>query len=193
MENKMERKNAISIIFWAVIIIVIAIGNIFVNVISIPDINIITQLEIDFITISTVFIGFAFTSLGILLGLSSEKLIQKIKDTKIIMNKVARIVQSIVFLMISIGISLYFVLGLNVFCSRDLNNLSNMSKVIYVIGLGFLVIGIIYYAGSIYELYDLIKRIYDSNKDPRVIESNNRAKEQMEKVKAKLESADYGE
>ncbi|SEI54473.1 hypothetical protein SAMN02910453_0768 [Lachnospiraceae bacterium A10] len=189
----MERKNAISIIIWTLIIVILAFTNLFFNFISIPKPEDTIELEIDFITISTVFIGFAFTSLGILLGLSSEKLIQRIKDTKIIIRKVARIIESIIFLMISIAVSLYYVLGLDMLFGNDSIELSNVNKVVYVIGLCFLVIGIIYYAASIYELYDLIKRIYQSNIDKKVIESNDRAKEQMERAKEKLVKAKYEE
>lgn len=93
--------------------------------------------------------------------------------------------------MISIGVSLYFILGLNKFFAKEVTVLSNVSEIVYSMGLCFLVIGIAYYAASIYELYDLIKRIYDSNKNPKVTESNNRSKDQMEKVKSKLQSADF--
>lgn len=187
----MYKRNTVSILIWLVVLIMLSIVNVFYKIIMIPALDIVIQMEINLITISTVFIGFAFTSLGILLGMSSEKLIQRIKDTSIVMSKVLKIARSIVFLLVSVMISLYFVLGINRFLFKEESTLGMVDQSIYVIGLGSLVIGVIFYALSIYELYDLIKRTYEYSIDKNVVESNTIAMEQYGKAKEKLKSAKF--
>lgn len=119
-------------------------------------------------TICTVMAGFSFTSLGTLLGLSSEALMEKLKNTTIIINKSQRIVGSLLCFCGSGLISLFFVIGLDGLLSRALikigiNNGQVLINFIFLLGLAFLGAGIVYFIWSVYEIYDLIVRIYSCN------------------------------
>ena len=112
-------------------------------------------------TICTVMAGFSFTSLGTLLGLSSEALMEKLKNTTIIINKSQRIVGSLLCFCGSGLISLFFVIGLDSLLSRALIKIGiNNGQVLINFILGA---GIVYFIWSVYEIYDLIVRIYSCN------------------------------
>lgn len=149
---------------YSVLLLLIAGVNIKLNFIAIPSYNEMISRQIDYITISTVFAGFSFTALGLLLGLSSEKLIEKIKNTDIIMNKMERLISSIVAFILSVAVSLVFVLGLDISLINNENILLVADSLLYVFGLGYLIGGIVYFVYAVYELYDLIKRVYGYNK-----------------------------
>ena len=184
----------IKVIVYSIVLLVLSILNVFLKIIAIPDVDIIVDRELNFITISTVFVGFAFTSLGILLGMSSEKLIQKIQGTTIIQDKVSTIVKSIVFLMISILTGMYFVIGLNDFLLRCFPNSANsIQSVVYGFSLEALIVGIIYFAVSTRDLYDLINRTYDFNKNKKNMETIEKARQQLEKNGEKLKKANFEE
>ena len=118
--------------------------------------------QIDFITISTIFAGFSFTTMGLLLGLSSEKMMRKIENTNIVMDKIQRIIDSIIFFMMSVAVSMLFVLGVNqIFFEEDKNLL--VDNILYFLCVGYLIGGIVYFVRSVYELYDLLKCIYKYN------------------------------
>lgn len=184
-----QMKRITIIVIASLLLIVLAFLNIKFSFIIIPDSNDMSSRQIDFITIGTVFAGFSFTALGLLLGLSSEKLIERIKSTSIITNKVNRIITSIIFFVLSVVISLFFILGLNVSMFEKTSFFDKVNSFFYVIGVGYLILGIIY---SVYELYDLIKRVYDYNQSNVNIQIN-KAKEEMENNKKALRNVKYDE
>ena len=96
-----QRKKATIVIIVSVLLVVLATLNLKFNYIEIPSSDDMVGRQIDFITISTVFAGFSFTALGLILGMSSEKLIERVKNTNIISDKVDRIITSIVFFIMS--------------------------------------------------------------------------------------------
>lgn len=112
-------------------------------------------------TISSVFAGFSFTALSLLLGLSSDELIERIKNTTIMSDKVQRIMYSIVYLVISDIFSLYFILGLNEISFIDRQTQSVVDFIIYGFSVGTMMIGMGYFVRCVFELYDLVKKIYD--------------------------------
>lgn len=185
-------KRITIIVIASLLLIVLAFLNIKFSFIIIPDSNDMSSRQIDFITIGTVFAGFSFTALGLLLGLSSEKLIERIKTTSIITNKVNRIITSIIFFVLSVVISLFFILGLNVSMFEKTSFFDKVNSFFYVIGVGYLILGIIYFSYSVYELYDLIKRVYDYNQSNVNIQIN-KAKEEMENNKKALRNVKYDE
>lgn len=189
----MKHKKRITIMVCvSLVLVTLASLNIKFSYIAVPDSNSMSDRQIDFITISTVFAGFSFTALGLLLGLSSEKLIDRIKNTSIIVDKVNRIITSIIFFILSVIISLFFVLGINesVFGNNSLLDVAN--RFIYVIGVGYLISGIAYFVYSVYELYDLIKRVYSFNRS-YTSSQIQKAKEEMRKNKEALKKANYDE
>ncbi len=187
-----QMKRITIIVIASLLLIVLAFLNIKFSFIIIPDSNDMSSRQIDFITIGTVFAGFSFTALGLLLGLSSEKLIERIKSTSIITNKVNRIITSIIFFVLSVVISLFFILGLNVSMFEKTSFFDKVNSFFYVIGVGYLILGIIYFSYSVYELYDLIKRVYDYNQSNVNIQIN-KAKEEMENNKKALRNVKYDE
>lgn len=180
-----QKKNVVKIAIYSILLLIVAIVNIKLNVITIPSSKEMISRQIEYITISTVFAGFSFTSLSLLLGLSSETLIEKIRKTNIIMDKVGRIISSIVFFILSVIVSLFFVLGLN----KSLINNDNVSLVIdsilYVFSVGYLIGGIAFFIYAVYELYDLVRRIYAYNKkeDSKKIAS---AQKELEATREKM-------
>ena len=187
-----QKKKVMIVIIHSVLLLIIAIINTQISFITIPTIDNMTERQIDYITISTVFAGFSFTALGLLLGFSSEKLIEKIKNTDIIMQKLGRIILSIVFFSLSVAISLIFVLGLDLSVITKMIKIEEWKSILYVWGVGYLLDGIIFFLYSVYELYDLIKRIYGYNKKES-IKKINLAKEQMENIKKKMREAEKSE
>lgn len=158
-----KKGRIFTIVMYSILLLLIAMINLKYKYITIPTADKMVDVQINFITISTVFAGFSFTALGMLLGMSSEKLIELIKNTSIIFKKVGRIVTSIIFFIMSVVISLYFVLGFNMSLLKNEIVLAVSNNIIYVLGIGYLICGIGYFVYAVYELYDLLKRIYRYN------------------------------
>lgn len=180
-----QKKKIVTIVVYSILLLIIASANIKLNFIVIPSSKEMISRQIDYITISTVFIGFSFTALGLLLGLSSERLIEKIRNTNIIMDKVGRIISSIVFFILSVVVSLFFVLGLDSSLIDNIDVLSVVDSILYVLCVGYLIGGIAYFIYSVYELYDLVKRIYAYNRK----EANQKiaiAKKELEETRKKM-------
>lgn len=174
----MKGKGWKVVILLTIVLVILAVINTKYQFIIVPSSSEMVQRQIDYVTISTVFAGFSFTALGLLLGLSSEKLIERIKNTTIIMKKVNRVVMSIVFFILSVSISLVFILGIDQIISIGENRQIYLSYGLYFLSIGYLIAGICYFVYSVKELFDLIKRIYDYNtsKSNHVIDD---AKKQM--------------
>lgn len=184
-----QKKKAVTVVAYSILLLVIAGVNIKLNFITIPSSEEMVSRQIDYITISTVFAGFSFTALGLLLGLSSEKLIEKIKNTNIIMDKVGRIISSIVFFILSVVVSLFFVLGLGGSLIGNSDVLSVIDNILYVLSVGYLIGGIAYFIYAVYELYDLVKRVYGYNKKA----TNQKiatAKAELEATRKKMRDAE---
>lgn len=142
--------------------VIIGLINYKYKMIGMPGPDDMVPRQIDFITISTIFAGFSFTTMGLLLGLSSEKMMRKIENTNIVMDKIQRIIDSIIFFMMSVAVSMLFVLGVNqIFFEEDKNLL--VDNILYFLCVGYLIGGIVYFVRSVYELYDLLKCIYKYN------------------------------
>ena len=81
----MNKKKIIAL--FTIFLFVSFLLNLNYKVISMPTGDILIQRQIDYITISTVFAGFSFTTLGLLFGMSSERLIEAIEGTSIMNQK----------------------------------------------------------------------------------------------------------
>ncbi len=183
------KKRWIFKIIYPSLILFISLLNLKFQFITIPNSEEMVERQISFITIDTVFAGFSFTALSLLMGLSSEELVNRIKNTTIIMERIQRIIVSIIYFVISVFISLYFVLGLNnVFFSSEVSR-SNATAIVYVIGIGTMIVGIVYFVYCVFELYDLVKRIYNYNRGSN--EQMNKAIKEAEIQKEKLKEADF--
>lgn len=175
-----QKKIMIQLLVITVVLMVIGIINVLMKVINVP-INNMVDRQVDYITISTVFAGFSFTALGLLLGMSSEKLIEKVKKTSIIPRKVSKIIASIMFFVASVFVSLVYVLGLaDIILKIDKIGIA-VYEILYIVGIGYMIIGIVYFVVSVFELSDLIKRVYDYNSNENNKQLNS-AKEQLSKM-----------
>lgn len=180
-----QKRRIVTIVTYSILLLIISGVNIKVKFIAIPSSTEMISRQIDYITISTVFAGFSFTALGLLLGLSSENLIERIRNTNIIMDKIGRIISSIVFFILSVAVSLFFVLGLNNSLVSNIDMLLIVDNILYILSVGYLIGGIVYFIYSVYELYDLVKRVYEYNKKTSN-QKINMAKEELEATKKKM-------
>lgn len=176
-----HRRKLWGFILYSMLLICIAGLNEKFDLVLVPVKNELIDRQIDFITISTVFAGFSFTTLGLLLGLSSEKLIELIKNTDIMIKKVSRIIQSIIFFIASVTVSLILILGIEYKVFLEPEKLKRVEEFLYVMNIGYLIGGIGLFVFSVYELYDLVKRIYQYNNVQRKKEINE-IKEDLKKL-----------
>ena len=107
-------------------------------------------------------------------------------------NKMSRIISSISFLILSVAISLFFVLGLNTTITNNDKIISWINDILYFLSIGYLIIGISYFVFSVYELSDLFKRIYNYNQQSIVSEISE-AKIELEKNRTQKRKIEYDE
>lgn len=149
----MKKKFFIQSIFILIISIFLSLSKI-----SLPNAIDMVDFQFNMFTISSVLAGFSFTTLGILLGMSSETLMDKLKNTTIITDKSEKIVMSLLEFCFSGLISLLFVIGI-----MDLLYVKPARKILFFYGELSLLVGLIYFLISVYEIYGLIKTIYGVN------------------------------
>lgn len=145
------------------------------NLMSLPklDSNIISQFSLIIIT-NSIFAGVSFTTLGILISLSSADLIKKLSNTTVMLHKNDVLITCIAFCCLSISLSLIFVLRLdrtiiNSLCLILLKGdlyyklYTKFIKFIYVVSLLSFLNGFIYFIKSIKEVSSLLIKVYTSN------------------------------
>lgn len=160
----MRKKNIIRKYFFVIAAcIFFSFVNNKIEIISIPCDKDMVDYQFNMFTISSVFAGFAFTMLGILLGMSSENLLKSIRKTDIIIRKCEKIVFSLICFCSSGFFSLSLILGINDFLRQSLK-IYWFDKIFFWLVVGFLIIGLVYFIISIKELVELIKRIYGYDK-----------------------------
>lgn len=124
--------------------------------------------QVNLCTISTIFAGFSFTVLGMLITACSDELIKKLKDTNIVTIKSKKIIESIVALGISCLVSLAYITGfegaLEKVFSKIFDDVSIITDILFFLGIGFLLYGIVFFVLSANGVYSLIKKIYGYNK-----------------------------
>lgn len=135
---------------------------------NIPNADEMVDYQVNLCTISTIFAGFSFTVLGILLTACSEELMRKLKNTNIVTLKSRKITESIVTLVISSIVSLIYITGFEgvlekvfLIIFKDIEVIRN---ILFFLGIGFLLYGIIFFILSANGVYSLIKKIYGYNK-----------------------------
>ncbi len=187
-------------VFNIFILFVIAIINHKYRIIILPTENL-TDYQFNFFTVTSALAGFSFTILGFLLGLGSEPLMNKLKDTNIVIVRCKKIVTSFVFFCISSIISLYFVVGGNNVITRILFNIFGkdydiINQSIFLLEVLCVFAGLFYFMISIYSVYDLIKRVYGYKlKNYEDIKKNykntlNKAREYQNLSEEKIEKTD---
>ena len=100
-------------------------------------------------------------------SMNSEERMRKLDDTSVVINKSKKIVISLIYFMISSLMSLFLILNvpkllenIKIVVSEKIDVLGLIQRFIYYAGILSLLVGIIYFIISVYEVYDLIKRVY---------------------------------
>ena len=80
---KMKMKKSKSNIYIIILLFILYFVNSKYNFIILPDKEDIVDYQFNLFTVSTVFAGFSFTVLSLLLGLNGEKTIEKLQGTSL--------------------------------------------------------------------------------------------------------------
>lgn len=132
------------------------------NIISIKFLNT-DEFQSNMFTVSSVFMGFSVSTLGILLGLYSEKSIQKVAGTGILLKKIDRFTKSLKYMGIAMVIFFLSIIGI----INKLDKLVSGSKIYFLtLGITLFLIGLVFYLIGSYDLIQVLKIIYrvDKNK-----------------------------
>lgn len=150
------------------------------NLIRMPNKNIV-EYHINILTINSIFSGFALTNLGILLSITDDQLIKKLEGTDILQKRNIVIAQSIIFGAISIFLSMFWVLKVNLdFLKLFLKN--NMVKImqefLFYLEIFSMVISILYFILSIKKMIELLSLVH--------VPKKRYSDEQIEIMKTKI-------
>lgn len=152
----------------------------------IPDSTEMVDFQFGIITVSTVFAGFSFTVLGMLLGMFSETVSKKLQNTSIVTNKSKKLKKSITHFCVSGLLSLVFILGIDQSIILIPRYGSYIVECLFLLCIFCLISGIIYFINStmgvfylISQLYGYDKKIYDE-KRKNYEDTVRKAKEQSE-------------
>lgn len=128
------------------------------------------EYQFNLITVSTVFAGFSFTVLGMLLSLSSAETMQVLKETSILSTQCNVVADSIIMFIISTFFSLFFIfiaysdfiikvcLKVTLFDCHEM-----IISVAYIAGIGYLVYGIILFAVSVKKMIIIMQQIFEND------------------------------
>lgn len=116
-------------------------------------------------SVSTAFAGFSFTVLGILVGMSSETFIEKLKNTTIVTDKCRNITVSIGYFCVSCLLALFFIVQGDVIVDRICVKLFKKSfevinRSFFLLEIISLFAGIVYFVVSAQGVYNLVKRVF---------------------------------
>ena len=162
----MSRKKVIrDCIIMCVLFSTVAMTNLKWNYFVIPAQDQMIDTQSNLFTICSVFAGFSFSILGLVMGIFSEKMIEKLKGTTLIQRKCTHIVQSIIYFCISGFISLLFMLGFNIFISELTGKEKLIDNVLYINGIGFLLLGMMYFIWAVKNLFGIIEKLYAFNEN----------------------------
>lgn len=118
------------------------------------NINFIKKSHFDLITVNSIFSGFLFTSLSILLGFNNEGIIEFLEEGDYLNSIYGNITKGLVFSIVSIVIS---ILNLTIF--ESYSYFVNALKYLYSAEMIFLIITIVKFIHAIIDLSFLISNI----------------------------------
>lgn len=173
------------VIVLAIVSTVITIINSFIGYNLIPihklENTVINQFSLVIIT-SSIFAGFSFTNISILISLSSAELIKKLCNTTIMLSKNNVLITCITFCFISIVTSFIFVLKLDYIIiqpvcfgllERDLYYKIYPMIIDFIYNLSVLsfISSFLYFVKSIIEMSNLLIKVYRSN-NPKITDND---------------------
>ena len=165
------------------VFLVITFVNHKITFISIPDMKSMMNFQFNIFTFSSVLAGFSFTVLGLLTGLFSEHIKEKLKNTSIITRKSSSIVRSIIWFGVSALLSILFVLGVVDFINIEIK-WWNLRDFLFICEVGCIFVGLIYFLVATKGLYELIQKIFGYNSN-EVIKRKETFKKSFENAKRK--------
>ena len=138
-------------------------ANLYCKVINISIIGY-QNFQSDMFTVSSVFMGFSVSTLGILLGLYSHKTIEKVTQTNIMLEKVNRFTDSLKYMGISMVIFLASILGILDFLNKKIS----VAKEYFLTMASFLfLVGLAYYVIASYDLIKVSRILYGVDEEKR--------------------------
>lgn len=184
--KKICKKNVVKIVRKILLFFVGIFALKKINLIFMPKTKNMVEFQFGLITVSTVFAGFSFSVLGMLLGMSSETVMKKLKDTSIVTQKSDKIIQSIMFFCSSGFISLLFIIRIDQYIENYIPSLRNIIEYVFLIEIIFLFIGIVYFVISTWGVFKLIEKIYSYNALKYQIKEKE-YRDEIKRVERKLE------
>ena len=151
------------------------------KIISVPSVENMMEFQFNLITVSTVFAGFSFSVLGMLMGMYSQPLMQKLGDTTIVTNKSINIKKSIFYFCVSGAVSLFYILGIDSFIVSLIPKVQSYMQYIFIASILFLIIGIVFFLISTVGVFKIISKIYGCN-----TKKFEEQKKTYEEMKAKI-------
>lgn len=149
------------------------------NIVRIPGDADVIGMQFNLLTVNTVFAGFSFTVLGLIVSLSDTSILQNLKETTFLRTYCAIAVRSISFFLFSISISLYFILGINKWIESHTNcdTIKYTNNLPYIIELLLMLYGIVLFCKSVYRLTKTMRKNFELNekKGREKIEKFNKA------------------
>lgn len=126
--------------------------------------------QFNLITIDTVFAGFSFTVLGMLISLASTEMMQQLKETHILTNQCNNIADSIIMFIISSIISLWFIFAMYsnaIYWICDNIKISQLHikivEILFTLEIGYLLYGILLFAISVKGMVMLMRKIFEKD------------------------------
>lgn len=134
------------------------------------------EYHFNIITVNSILSGFSLTNLGVLISVSSDQLIEKLKGTDILIKRNILISYSIIFGAISIFISLLFVLNFELAINNIVIEL--IHEFLFALEICSLILSIIYFLLSLRKMIQLLSYIY--------VPRNKYSEEKIELIKKQL-------
>lgn len=179
------KKNMIyKIIFLSLITLLIYYLNKKFNIIYIPSGTKVRDYQFNFFTVSTVFSGFLFTALGLVLGIYDDKIIEKLGSTVSIYDKCMNIIKGIIFCCLSTLWSILIIIGKPGANNFLLKYRHDIYSIAYLFVISNFCMGLLYFILSIRSLVKLVNMIYEA-KDNRQTDKkkfDNAIKKQKEYI-----------
>lgn len=126
--------------------------------------------QFNLITIDTVFAGFSFTVLGMLISLASTEMMQQLKETHILTNQCNNIADSIIMFIISSIISLWFIFAMYsnaIYWICDNIEISQLHikivEILFTLEIGYLLYGILLFVISVKGMVMLMRKIFEKD------------------------------
>ena len=181
--SKEYRKYVFVTLLYCILIFTIKKAGIF----FMPDEDKMVEFQFNMITVSTVFAGFSFTVLGILLGMFSEPMMEKLKDTSIVTRKSKKLMRSVIYICGSGILSLLFIVKSDRFIISYVPKANSIIEYLFISCIFFLLMGIINFVASTLGVFQLIEKIYGYNRNKYNIKAKE-YQEEMKKAKEQLDS-----